>query len=309
MRERWSNAAHVAAVAAWLAIPGILGAQVDMTAATDSGSCVARIPPDEMTRVGVHLMVEVVIPADSTRMLALPPALMLSGAVAQHMREFLGASNGAPPPGEPVVTWRDSDGTLRMTIHRGGTMSVSQRDGKPLRFTGGRGLFATALNAAVQAGERFAWPSGVSTDSIVVEIELESESAERGTEARPRPAAKQPVFTVMKPWLEPAHQIRSPRIRYPAAVPVDRVQGAVHLTFVVDTAGHAEPDTVRDEWPTGTPRLTGAKGRYYEAFVKAVRRGLGTARYAPARLGGCPVKIRVAQRFEFEPATGTFPPP
>ena len=302
MGQRWSNAARVTAVGALLIYPRISIAQIDLAPAADSGSCLARIPVAEMTRVGVYLSASVVIPTDTTRRLASPPALALSRATAWHVRDLLGAASGTVPSGEPVVTWRDSDGTLRITAHRAGRMSLAQGDGRPLRFSGGPGLLATGLTAALTAGLKFEWPAGVTSDSIVIELDLESESTETGAERRAQRKGQEPVFTVMKPWFEPTLQVREARISYPAAVPVHRVEGAVNLRFVVDSTGRVELDTVKDVWPAWRPRLTGAEGQYYEAFVQAVRRGLGSARFTPARVGGCPVKIWVAQRFEFKPA-------
>ena len=47
-------------------------------------------------------------------------------------------------------------------------------------------------------------------------------------------------------------------------------------------------------------RLTGERARRYKAFFDAGAKALESFRYEPARIGGCPVRQRQAQRFEFK---------
>jgi len=133
-------------------------------------------------------------------------------------------------------------------------------------------------------------------------LELVHENQDR-RRVRTGPQVETPeaVFTVMMPWTKPAYVIRGPRISYPSDLIGKGLMGFLTLTFVVDTAGRVELKTVRDIWPSDRPRLVGEMGRYYDAFAAAVRRGLPNARFEPARVGGCPVKIWVQQSFDFRP--------
>ena len=308
MAQRWLNVCRFAGLMGWLALSPVLAAQTTATAAADSASCLARIPPTEMTRAGVYLTVAIVVPVDTTRKLALSPALAMSRAAAWHARDLLGASGDGAPSAEPVITWRNADGTLRITVHRAGRMSFARADSKPMAAGGGAALLWSGITAALDAGIKFQWPAALTSDSIVFDLELDSETPERGAPARPRADGQEPVFTVMTPWIEPTREVRSPRISYPAAVPAHRVAGAVQLTFVVDSTGHPLLETLKDARPTARSGLTRPAARYYDAFIEAVRRGLGSARYTPARVGGCPIKIWVTQRFEFKPALTDRPP-
>ena len=297
------RAAKVTAFVGMAVIPAGAAGQTIQAGALepDSSACLANIPAKLMKRAGVYLTVDVVLPSDSTAKLATDPALALSRAMAIYARELLGAPAGQAPAAEPVVTWRDAEGTMRITVHRAGKLSFVDMNPKKSGIGGAAMLLESGLTSAINAGFKFEWPAGVTTDSIVFDIQLDSEGAEKGVTPTPR-EGQEPLFTVMTPWeTDQVRQIRPPRISYPPAVTSPGMEGYIHLNFVVDTTGRVVISTVRDIWPIGRPRLTGEMGRYYDAFLKAVREGLPTARFAPARYGGCPVQMWVRQSFEFKP--------
>jgi hypothetical protein len=300
--QQWSNAARIAAILGALALPTALRAQIEDISSADTSACVARIPASAMSRADVYLAAKVLIPFDTTEKLALAPALMMGRAAAFQVRDLLGGSATMIPAAEPLATWRDVDGALRVTVQRSGRVSFAEVDAKSARPSGGVLLLWNGIVAATEAGFKLEWPAGVTSDSIVFDLELDSEAPAEDGKAPPRDDTRVPLFTVMKPRFEPSREISPPRIAYPSSVPPHGIEGVVRLTFVVDTTGRAVTETVKDTWPFWRPRPTGAHGRYYDAFLQAVRRGLPTARYAPARVGGCPVKIWVTQAFEFTPA-------
>lgn len=79
--------------------------------------------------------------------------------------------------------------------------------------------------------------------------------------------------------------MRAPR--YPDALRSAGVQDTVLATFVVDTAGHVEPESFQ---ALNTPNAL---------FVASVRLSLQSARFKPAEVAGHPVRQRVNQAFVF----------
>jgi hypothetical protein len=74
------------------------------------------------------------------------------------------------------------------------------------------------------------------------------------------------------------------------------------MSFIVDTAGRVDVATIRNMRAADRTNLSSPIGGAYEALVAAVRKGLATARYEPARLGGCPVRTWVQQAFDLRRA-------
>ena len=91
------------------------------------------------------------------------------------------------------------------------------------------------------------------------------------------------------------HQVQKPALaltgckcpNYPTDLRARRMQGRVTATFVVDTAGRAEPATFR------------ALESSDIAFTEAVREALPKMRFVPATVAGIKVRMWVEQAFEF----------
>lgn len=95
-----------------------------------------------------------------------------------------------------------------------------------------------------------------------------------------------------------ARSLRGPRISYPER-PRGHAEGTVILTFTVDARGRPDLNTVEAYWPPDRPPLKGELGEYYRLFVAAARRGVGSMRFEPALLGGCPVRQLVHLPVDF----------
>jgi TonB family protein len=74
---------------------------------------------------------------------------------------------------------------------------------------------------------------------------------------------------------------------YPRSLRTAGVEGSVLVTFVVDTAGRAEPGSVR------------VVSNTHPLFAEAVRQWLGRTRYAPAEIRGMRVRQLVQQEVGF----------
>ena len=108
-----------------------------------------------------------------------------------------------------------------------------------------------------------------------------------------------PLWSVAVPFEEDVKQKVEPHIRYPDSPKSVSASAVVIMQFIVDTTGRVDPSSISDIWPADRPRLTGELGEYYRDFVIAVRAGLSSARYVPARVGGCPLRKMVTQPFHF----------
>ena len=86
----------------------------------------------------------------------------------------------------------------------------------------------------------------------------------------------------------PIVPIRNPRgLEYPDILRMKNVEGRVLIEFVVDTAGHVVPQTIRVRQATDP------------LFEKSVRTYIRTARFHPALLNGRKVNEHVEVPFEF----------
>jgi protein TonB len=79
----------------------------------------------------------------------------------------------------------------------------------------------------------------------------------------------------------------APIARYPESLRRAGIEGEVVLRFVVDSAGRVEPGSIT------TVRAS------HPLFDEAVRRALGSTRFAPAEVGGRRVRQLVEQAFTF----------
>ena len=290
-----------------LAATGDAGAQSTSPETDDSrlpqraatATCTARIPTDSLVRVPVFLEVDV---ADSSARPLLPVGDLLADLAATKVRAALGAAPGTLPAADSVVGWMDLT-WLSVTLHRDGRFTWRpHRDGPgtPSEPRGAARLLASALEQLVAEEHRLFWPDDVAGDSATIEFHLH-EAVIRADGAASPPVLRfaTPVFSVLSPRMTPVEVIRAPRISYPTTSMRNGAAGTVILDFVVAADGTVEEGSIRDVWPGDRPRLTGELGAYYRAFLKAAERGVLGARYAPARIGPCPVRQLVRQQFNY----------
>jgi hypothetical protein len=277
------------------ATPGAEGA--DSAEGAPLPSCAARIPPDSLVRVVVHLEANV---ADSATRPILPSADLLLQLASERVQRRLGASPGTVPLGDAVVAWPDLGVRVAVTLHRDGRFTWPATDDPAETPAPAAELLRRALADLAADGERVFWPEGLPGDSAAVELHFHHAVVRPDGTAEPlRLRVAMPLLSLPVPRTSPVVQTRSASIAYPELSLRGGAVGTVVLEFVVDTAGRVDPATVRELWSPGRPRLTGDVGRYYDAFLKATMRGLATARYEPARVGGCAVRQLVQQPFEY----------
>lgn len=262
-------------------------------------ACTDAIPESMMAPVAVYAYVE--RPSDPVAGSIRPAAQTPVARMAGNVRATFGAKGDQLGWGEPRVTWEGVTGELRVIAHRDGRLAWKEPEGDSLRTTGIRAV-AAALRAVHDSGGRVAWPESLTGDSAEFTISLRTPIFDRnGKVSSPRLDRPEPLFLVMQPWAELVFAIAgSGGPGYPRGPKAAGAEAIVNVSFVVDTSGRAEVSTLKDIWPEHQPRHTGKEAQYYEAFIDSIREHLRTsARFLPARIGGCGVRVWVQQSFEF----------
>lgn len=266
--------------------------------------CFDRIPSKELTRVTVVATASIRdsvnkrIPAVATRLLQ---------QIVPKFRSLLGASGDGLPDGEPLITWREIEPAVLVTGFRDGHLTARVR-GDSSHVVRPHAAAARLLVKVLEA-ERFQWPESFG-DSVEFRIDFNAPSIDaKGTvKLLPPPpvvpfgtevAKPVPMFSVAAPREEGVSIRQNGSFRYPSAPQSLKIGGTVTVGYYVDSTGRAEVATLKDVWPERVERPTGETGEYFRQFVEAIRAGLGSARFWPAKIGGCVTRQLVQQPFVF----------
>jgi hypothetical protein len=261
--------------------------------------CVAAIPLESMQRVPVFLHATIREDSDSTLM---PQAELMAQDVAEEFRKLLGATGSAVPIADTNFVWYSVPTELTAIAHRNGDVIARIDD------SGGDSaatlLLTRAFDAAREHGAALmAWPDGLSDDSVLVDLTLWPEYVSDApepmlSEAKMRKFA---VFYLTEPERSLAYPLPNQRPPvYPYENERHRVEGSVLMQFVVDTTGRAEPGTIRELWPAGTPRLGGDAAYAHDEFVHSAQVWLREFRFRPERIGTCAIRQRVQLPLKFK---------
>lgn len=87
---------------------------------------------------------------------------------------------------------------------------------------------------------------------------------------------------------DPAQRISGPDPRFPPVMASAGISGSVDLEYIVDTTGHAEPNSIK------------VIAKTHEAFVEPAKETILKSVYRPARYKGEPVRQQVRQRISFK---------
>ena len=268
-------------------------------------ACLDSIPLSELTRVVVYMTASV---SDSIRGVSpqlLAGADQMAQSVSEAVRRLLGARGDIVPAGEPALTWKDINDGVAVVARRDGTFgwrfdTASDPDTTML-YGRAAVLLGRALDSVRASGDGLLWDPTVQRDSLMFGLRFVPPSVGRDGLVTPPTLQRAaiPTMTLAVPWEEPVANARMPLPQYPPRLREMNYQGAVLMQFVVDEEGAVLEKTVRDVRPRWAPAFVGSDGDAYGLFVQAVRRALQSARYDPARVGGCPVRQQVEQPFTF----------
>jgi hypothetical protein len=263
-------------------------------------SCIYRIPASSLKRVPVFLQAT----ADSQKQAVLPSADLFAQSVAFKIREILGAKDSHLVEADSVVAWSRLWGEVNVTLHKNGNPTWSVPEWSMRADTIQRSsvrLLVQAISQVISDGEMVPYPDGVNADSIAFSLSLVNPTVTEKGKILPVEARQPiPVFSIAVAWERSVSMIKQANIEYPKFSRSINSVGGVRLTYVVNQDGRMDPETIKEVWPEGVARPTGNLLKSYEAFLAAVKKGLPSARYAPAMVGGCPLKQVVNQWIEFK---------
>ena len=161
-------------------------------------------------------------------------------------------------------------------------------------------MLASAVDSLRADGQRFVF-TGLAPDSLAFDLNLSLVGL--STDGKPERLGRRAGFAVATLRAPPEKAVavrRMPHPHYPDRQREANVEAAVHMDFVVDTAGHADPATIREFWPKYLPPLTGAEKSSYANFFDVTRESIRSATFDPATMGGCAIRQLVRQPFNFK---------
>lgn len=264
-------------------------------AQTATSACVDSLSGASLTRVPVYLEPRL---ADSSARPAAPTVQLVTETAGARMREMFGARADQLPDAAPRLRWSQLQGRVDVVLRRGRPLiaRVAQGTEGPAAA-----LLVRALRDADSSTGPFLWDESVPGDSLAFAIAYRQPFVMHGgmTEVI-QTAFAVPVFTAAVPPFSSPRQLEMPPLHYPSIALGSTAYGSVTLSFVIDTTGRVDPQSVTDVWPSNKPRPPEDLLAHYRAFVNEAKRAVVRARYLPARAGSCLVPHRTQQDFTFE---------
>lgn len=287
-----------------LASPPMLRAQFSVVNGTARSGCLSSIPADSMVPVLVYVTADPAAPvgrarrsrprADSSM---LPNVAVIAQAVAEQIRSMLGERGDTLPSGAPKISWRSLDAPVIVGAWRDGRLS--SRVERDTADTSGSSLLTRAFAAARAAGVGVVW-SDSTVDSLVFDLSLTAPVVTHSHSVLAQHDPIQvPAFTLAIPWIE-SEQLQHPvSPEYPRDALMESAQATIYFRYVVDMLGRVDPRSVREGRDMAWLPPTLYLHDFYTKFVQAARVALLQWKFRPARVGGCPVAVSVAQSFMF----------
>lgn len=261
-------------------------------------SCLYRIPASAFKRVPVFLEAT----ADSQSRAILPGADLFAQSVAFKLRELVGGHESKLAEADSSVWWASVWGEVVVNVTRAGPLTWHVADwsvGADTLPKSALAVLRRSIEAVASSGELIALPEG-NGDSWSFGLSLVHPLVTKGGRLIPVKARQPvPVFTLSVPWEQPVEMIRLPKLEYSEFSRRLGATGAVRLSFVVDKSGTANAESVKEVFLAGEKRPVGEDRIYADGFIRAVKRALPSARFAPAVVGGCALNQVVQQVFDF----------
>ena len=166
----------------------------------------------------------------------------------------------------------------------------------------GEQLLGAALDSALRSGEYFQWSDAYEeADSITFAVHFVYPIPDRNGKLQPiRARHAAPLIAVHVAPSEPVTPLPGATPSFPRRALERGATATLVMRFVVDTTGRVVPGSIEDVWPADKPRPRGHMGRLYEDFRRSVTTALESARFTPARFGGCAYPTQVQQAFSFD---------
>ena len=258
-------------------------------------SCVDTLSGASLTRVPVYLEPRI---ADSTARPAAPTVQLVTETAAALMRQAFGARADQLPDAAPRLRWSQVQGRVDVVLRRGQPLAARVAPGTEGPAAA---MLVQALRGADSSSGPFLWDESVPGDSLAFSVALRQPLVMHGGMKEViRTAFAAPVFSVAVPAFSSPMELETPQLHYPSIALGSTAFGSVTLSFVIDTTGRVDPESVTDVWPASKPRPAGDLLAHYRAFVNEAKRAVVRARYLPARTGSCLVPHRMQRDFVFQ---------
>jgi hypothetical protein len=261
--------------------------------------CLASISRSYMHRVPIYLQASVAEQGDTALRLQ---ADLMAQDVADEYRKLLGAAGNDVPTEDTIFVWYTVPTELVVIAHRNGDATARARRSRG--DSSATALLIHAFDAARAHGTaRIIWPDRLAADSLLIRLTLWPAyvGSQPNEIVQGESGMKFATFFLSEPVRTPAVPLPDERPpRYPSANLFDRFEGYVVMQFVVDSAGRTDPNTIRDLWPAGKPRLLGPARSAYDEFLRSVRIWDTNLRFDPARLDSCAIAEQVRQPLMFK---------
>jgi hypothetical protein len=160
---------------------------------------------------------------------------------------------------------------------------------------------ARALDTTPQESKLFDWSADSLRDSVSFKVDLDWATVDASGRSMPPRVSSVAlaIFSVAHPWERlVVHKPDNRRPLYPDSALLHGFGASIVMQFVVDTAGRAEPATVRDQPLPASARLNARELEQYKVFVQSGA-ALVQMSFSPAEIGGCKVRQLVQMPFEF----------
>jgi hypothetical protein len=222
--------------------------------------------------------------------------------VADELRKLLGAASGHVLTADTNFAWYSVPTELVVIAHRNGNATArARRSGGDSAATS---LLVHAFDAARAHGTaRVFWPDGLAADSLLIRLSLWPAyvGAHPNDLVQSESGIKFATFFLNEPERTPAVPLPDQRPpRYPSDNRFHGFEGYVVMQFVVDSTGRTDPNTIRELWPAGKPRLSGEGRTAYDEFLQSLMIWDTNLRFDPARLGSCAIREQVRQPLIFK---------
>lgn len=225
---------------------------------------------------------------------------LIASDVAAELRKQLGGSETETPNTGDRIKWNSIPAELILVARPDGSMTWRGTslfgDAAAVR------LLSTAMDSVRRHGSGLLiWPDGYAADSLVVRLSLLPKVFRDDSPGPPATLNRMRfhVFTMPYAVESPALPRGELHVNYPPVNERLRISGNILVQFVVDTSGRAAMSTFRAVWPSDQPQRARALDGYYDEFVQAIREGIASETFTPARLGSCPVTQMVKWPVKF----------
>jgi hypothetical protein len=234
---------------------------------------------------------------DPTAEKILPAADLLAQIVSERMRKTLGGSESGPlPVADSVVKWSQLGGSVVVAAHHDGTFAWRKDTTSLVGFmeAGELDRIVNALSESAAAGDRVFWPDSAKEDSLSFRLAYAFPMVRADKKIEPlHVRVANPVFTIQMPWFSTAKMSSPPRYPLPRPPRKDSQYGII-LDFVVDSTGRVDPATISEYVPPGFQPVAG-EAEFHRSFRDAAIRGLPSAQFQPATIGGCAISQHMRQ--------------